>query len=174
MSDLCRLVTGDRVILQPLTASHANALFPLLDDTEVWKYTDSAPPLSVDALRERYRNLETRVRPDGAVWLNWAVERRAGHDITGVVQATIEDEEVSIGYVFGRRYWGQGLGLESVSAMLGVLHAEFGVEHVRATVHPDNRASIRLLERLGFSVHGAIDPTSLLFEKDLGGLKAPA
>src|ERR1700758_3573087 len=101
MTDLCRLVAGDRVILQPLTASHADALFPLLDDAEVWKYTESTPPLSVDSLRERYRNLETRVRPDGAIWLNWAVERRADHDIIGIVQATIENEGVSIGYVFG-------------------------------------------------------------------------
>jgi len=168
MTDLCRLVVGDRVILQPLTASHADALFPILDDAEVWKYTDSAPPSSLDSLRERYRNLETRVRSDGAIWLNWAVERRAGHDITGVVQATIDGDEVTIGYVFGRRYWGHGLGLESVSAMLDVLRVEFGVSNVRATVHPGNVASIRLLERLGFSALGVIDPESLLFVKNWG------
>ena len=57
-------------------------------------------------------------------------------------------DEVDIGYAFLPQYGGHGYAFEAARAVLG--HAkELGLQHIVATVRPDNCASIRLLEKLG-------------------------
>jgi len=44
-----------------------------------------------------------------------------------------------------RSYWGQGLATEAVAALLAFAGEILGIEHVIATVAPDNTASHRVL-----------------------------
>jgi len=55
-----------------------------------------------------------------------------------------------IGYILHPDHWGQGLAGEAVSAVIDHVFASRGLHEMTADVDPDNAASIRLLERLGF------------------------
>lgn len=55
-----------------------------------------------------------------------------------------------VGYILHPDVWGQGLASEAVSAVLDQVFANRDVETLTADVDPENAASIRLLERLGF------------------------
>lgn len=58
--------------------------------------------------------------------------------------------DVDIGYAFLPEFWSQGYAAEAVR---GVLHSDarhHGLQRVVAVVNPDNAASIRLLQSLGF------------------------
>jgi 8-oxo-dGTP diphosphatase len=57
---------------------------------------------------------------------------------------------VEIGYWLGRPYWGQGYGREAIAGLVDLCFADPAIERIVATVHPDNAASIRLQEALGF------------------------
>lgn len=58
--------------------------------------------------------------------------------------------ELEVGYAFLPEHWGRGLATEATSAFLDMVGQlpEFG--SVVAVIHPDNYASIRVVERLGF------------------------
>lgn len=65
---------SEGLVLEPLAASHARSLYPSLLDERLYRYIPQDPPVSEQALRERYCRLETRQSPDGReVWLNWAM-----------------------------------------------------------------------------------------------------
>lgn len=56
----------------------------------------------------------------------------------------------STGYCFARRAWGQGYATESCRAMIDLARA-MGVTRLEAGCHPDNAASLRVLEKAGFA-----------------------
>ena len=137
--------------LEPLLASHAEEMFALLSDDEIYRYLDYAAPASADYLRGVYQRLESRRSPDaGEAWLNWVI-RPLDQPLAGYVQATVEpDRSAYVAYVLGSRYWGHGYAHRAVQAMLDHLVSAYSVDRFLATVEADNQRSIRLLERLGF------------------------
>ena len=48
------------ISLEPLVAEHAAELFPVLSHAAIYTYIADHPPVSVSALAERYRRLESR------------------------------------------------------------------------------------------------------------------
>lgn len=59
-----------------------------------------------------------------------------------------------IGYKFDPSFWHQGYAAEALRCGLGVIWEEVKLHRVEALVLPENTASIRLLERLGFRNEG--------------------
>lgn len=65
--------------------------------------------------------------------------------------------DVDIGYAFLQVHWGQGYALEAARAVLAHAHGPLGLRRVLAITAPDNRASIRLIEKLGMRHEGQVD-----------------
>lgn len=150
--------------------SHATALFPLLQDEALWEFTDEAPPESPNALRARYRRLESRASADGAqLWLNWAITLHDGTAM-GIVQATVAADRTSIeiAYVLGRPFWSYGFAREAVGAMMGNIEESLGLVEFLATVDCRNVASERLLMRLGFIAVDTSDPHNVRWQYQPG------
>jgi ribosomal-protein-alanine N-acetyltransferase len=59
-----------------------------------------------------------------------------------------------VGYELGRFAWSQGFMREALTAVLDYGFAEMQLHRVQAEIHPDNAASIALIERLGFTREG--------------------
>jgi RimJ/RimL family protein N-acetyltransferase len=58
--------------------------------------------------------------------------------------------EVELGYRLCLNFWGKGYAKEAAAAMLKYGFDELKVLKIMAFVLPQNRASVRILERLGF------------------------
>jgi [ribosomal protein S5]-alanine N-acetyltransferase len=141
-----------RLVLEPRVAAHAAALYPLLADPRQREFHDD-DPVSLEALRERFRKGESRRSPDGRErWLNWALVLRGGDaDAIGFVQATVrKDHRAWVAYQVATSLWGQGLATEAVRSMIEHLVSHYAVTQCMATVDQRNERSWRLLERLGF------------------------
>ncbi len=144
------LAAGE-LVLEPLVAAHAEVMFEILSEPELYLYLDYPPPPSVEHLRGVYERIEARKSPDGSqLWLNWLVHPQ-GQPALGYVQATVgSDRTAWVGFVFSRKHWGRGYATQATQAMLDHVTGEYGVARFLATVEAENRRSIRLLERLGF------------------------
>ncbi|MGZ9031597.1 MAG: GNAT family N-acetyltransferase [Burkholderiaceae bacterium] len=152
---LMRTLETPRLLLQPQTAGHAEAMYAVLTDPAIYEF-ENQPPASVEALRERYRKLERGRSPDGSeLWLNWVVSLRGdGHPI-GYVQATVlEDAKALIAYEFGSAWWGRGLAHEATGSAIAELRSRYGVQAVGAVLKEANHRSRALLARLGMRLAG--------------------
>ena len=62
--------------------------------------------------------------------------------------------KLEIGYILAPAKQGRGLMTEALEALLAYCFEELAVHRVEALIHPDNAASIRLLENTGFVREG--------------------
>jgi ribosomal-protein-alanine N-acetyltransferase len=147
-----RVIKTARVTLEPQVAAHAEEMFRVLSDTAIYEFENKPPP-SVEWLRTRFARLETRCSADGSeLWLNWVI-RLPTSELIGYVQATIRQEDcAAIAYELASAYWGRGLAHDSVEAMMSELAQSYQVRSLFAVLKKANLRSIRLLERLGFSL----------------------
>jgi len=161
------------LVLEPLTAAHAPAMYAVLADPEIYRYLDSKPPESPARLETLYARWEARVSPDGRErWLNWVVRESSGA-LVGHVQATLDAAgRTAIAYVLASRYWGRGYARAATEAMMSSLAADYECAAFHAVVEAANARSIALLARLSFRLAGPakrygveLSPTELLFRR---------
>ena len=79
-------------------------------------------------------------------------------------------EHVDIGYAFLERHWGRGYAYESASAVLDYGRDVLGLERIVAITAPDNRGSIRVLEKIGLRFEKMITLPGYEGESRLFGL----
>jgi RimJ/RimL family protein N-acetyltransferase len=145
------LKTG-RLLLEPLQRGHAAVLFAALQDARIYTYIPQNPPISLEALEQRYALLQGRLSPEAdEAWLNWMVRLALSATYVGCVQATVlRDRSAYLAYEFFPAFWGNGYAGEACRCVLHRLFVDYGISAVEAQVDTRNTASIRLLERLGF------------------------
>lgn len=148
------LVTAT-LTLEPQVAAHADEMFGVLSDPAIYEY-ENEPPQSLEGLRERFAELESRRSPNGREqWLNWVI-RLPTLQLIGYVQATVyPDGRAALAYELSSAHWGRGLARQAVQAMIGELAAGYGVRRLSAVLKRENLRSLRLLERLGFTLASA-------------------
>lgn len=141
------VLTTARLTLRPRVPDDAEPLFATMADAEVMRWW-SRPPVATTA------ELRAYFTEGHADWPSWAVVR--DDRVTGFVAADEKRPGVTeIGYLFARDIWGQGIAREAVAAVIANLFAE-GQRRIFADTDPDNAGSIRLLERLGFTLEGRL------------------
>ena len=79
-------------------------------------------------------------------------------------------DDVDIGYAFLERFWSNGYAYESASAVLDYGRDVLGLESIVAITTPDNRGSIRVLEKIGLRFEKMITLPGYEGESRLFGL----
>lgn len=132
----------ERLILRRYRNSDLEDLYEYLSDPEVVRFE----PYKAMTMDEVKANLEWRISTDEMI----AVELKSNQKMIGNVYLGKRDfEAVEIGYVFNRDYWGKGYARESCNKLIELAFAN-GIHRIYAECDPDNLASWRLLESLGF------------------------
>jgi ribosomal-protein-alanine N-acetyltransferase len=107
-------------------------------------------------------------RQDAADFFEWATARAAeGHaifalEIEGRLAGTIglhpepQHHRAELGYWIAKPFWGRGLVTEAAGEVLRWAFEEQQLNRVFAAVFPENTASKRVLEKLGFTYEGTL------------------
>lgn len=72
------------------------------------------------------------------------------HALAGMISFTREGGSATIGWWFGRPYWGRGLATEAVTAMAGLAFRDPQIDVLVAGAFADNPGSLRVQEKTGF------------------------
>lgn len=83
----------------------------------------------------------------------WIVQDKASGELIGDAGYILlpDGERVELGYRFAKAAWGKGLATEVARAWLDVGAAWFQFNRVYAFAHADNRGSLHVMEKLGFT-----------------------
>jgi len=85
----------------------------------------------------------------------WGVWLNGGGDMIGTVGTHLRgSDEIEIGYWFAKQIQGRGLAGEAVTAVVATLASAYPTRLMVAECRPENAASWRLLERVGFRAEG--------------------
>jgi len=83
-------------------------------------------------------------RKQDALYLGWCA-----------IAPSVFLNHMELGYRMCRDVWGNGYTTEAAAAMLAAAYGRMDIDRIKACAHPDNVASIRVLEKLGFKRCGS-------------------
>jgi [ribosomal protein S5]-alanine N-acetyltransferase len=89
----------------------------------------------------------------------WAVADAKTDNCFGMVNyhdGHIRNKRVTIGYIIDPALQQKGFATEAVSAMINFCFGELHLHRVQAFIQPDNTASLKLVEKLGFRREGLL------------------
>jgi ribosomal-protein-alanine N-acetyltransferase len=153
----CPTLRTDRLRLRPFEDGDADDLFALMSHAHVLRYWDSPPwtdPARAPQFIERCRAMAA----DGT-GARLALERRDDGAFLGWITFASWNPEfrsAELGYVLVESAWGQGLATEAAGAVLDWAFATLDLNRVQAEADTRNRASGRVLEKLGFVLEGTL------------------
>lgn len=146
-----------RLLLREMTLEDVDKLLDIFTDPEAMRYYPS-----------------TKTRAETAAWIDWnrrsygeqgfglwIAELRTTGEFAGqcglVAQEVSGRQEVEIGYLFLRRFWGQGLATEAARASRDHGFGQFGRARLISLIAPANTASRRVAEKTGLRLEGVVE-----------------
>lgn len=148
------VLTTERLTLRKPLMADAEDVLVFRGDAYVQRY-NSEPIASIKEAEEQIIDAHAEYgRHEG---IPWAVtftdsETTLGH--FGLYHWSHNHRRAEAGYDLARAYWGQGIATEALRAILHFGFTEMNLHRIYAGTIADNHESVRLLERLGFTLEG--------------------
>jgi RimJ/RimL family protein N-acetyltransferase len=146
-----------RLRLRRLRPSDEPDLVTLDGDRDVMRFVGS--PAGVKTLEETVERVRKRIGADHGPIGFWRVESRADGTFYGLgaLIRMPSGDDIELAYRLVRPAWGQGIASEAGAALIDYAFATVGLSRLVAVTYPENRASQRVLEKLGFAREGDVD-----------------
>jgi RimJ/RimL family protein N-acetyltransferase len=143
-------IRTSRLILRSARADDLEAMHAVLSDPRATVWWSTPPHETLDQTRAWLDDMIANGpdHPDFVVELDGRVIGKAGFYVLP-----------DVGYILHPDVWGQGLASEAVGAVIDHVFRTLDLDTLTADVDPENAASIRLLERLGFVRTGFAERT---------------
>ena len=139
-----------QLFLRPFVPEDAPLALPWLTDAEIMRYMPTGQDFTLAQVEARIARYIAHQEQHGySRWL--AVERSSGLPIgdAGLLYLPAT-QEIELGYRVIQSHWGRGLATEMAAAWVAQAFGPLGLTELIAFSHPDNLASIRVMEKTGF------------------------
>jgi RimJ/RimL family protein N-acetyltransferase len=150
-------IPAERVRLRWLTDADVDDLFEVFGDPDVMKYWSCPPFVSRDQAQELVDEIHRHFAEKSL--FQWGIELVDQGRVIGtctLAEPSVQNRRAELGFALGRAWWGRGYAREAVEALLAFAFGELDLHRIEADADPRNDASIRLLERIGFSREGTL------------------
>ncbi len=152
------IIETERLTLRPLSLSDAPLFSRYASEWDICRMTGSIPyPFPVISAEFKIMHMMSQKRRGLA--LPYAITLDGG-DIIGIMDLfrRHRNADYELGYWVGRPFWGQGYASEAARTLMLEAQSSLGVDQFIAGVYVDNPASMRVLEKLGFTSTGSEGP----------------
>lgn len=147
----------ERLLLRQFSVDDAQFILTLLNEPSFLRYIGDKKVRSLEDAAAYILNgpIASYEQNDFGLYL---VELKDSHTPIGMCGLLKRDElpDADIGFAFLPAYWNKGLAFEAAAAVLQDARERLSLERILAITSLDNDASIKLLERLGFSFERVI------------------
>ncbi len=140
-----------RLRLRPLRTSDWEAVLALRGNHESMRFiprpmiTDKASALTMIEMIQQ--------KIDDGTGINWVITEKEDDEMLGIIghyRMKPEHFRSEIGYMLLPKAQGKGFAAEAIVAILAYGFEQLHLHSVEAVIDPNNEASIRLIEKLGF------------------------
>lgn len=145
------LIKTKRLGLRFLQESDIKYLEALEGDAEVKKYFPDGPRdrnKTEDMIKRFISNRENKGLPNFLIF-----DLESGEFIGRVGFGLTEDNEIEVGYVLHKNFWGKGIASEALSAMLAYAKENIKTDYIIAYADEGNVGSTRVMEKCGMQYY---------------------
>jgi len=158
---------NDEYVLRQITHNDAEAYLEYMQDEDVIRYVpEECIPRNEKRVKEEIDYSIDLYRYKRSIY--WALARRDNNRLIGSCGFNYWNRDharTEISYDLHKKYWGKGIMSQTVKAVLAFGFSRMDLHRVEATVTPTNKASFRLLRKMGFQKEGVLREQKLLHGK---------
>lgn len=152
------LLETERLILRRFTEDDAPSVFAnWANDDAVTRYLTWPTHTSVEVSQGYMRYCVQSYEQTNCY--QWGIVVRETGELIGNISVVHADDNVDaleLGYVIGRRFWGQGYMPEAVRRVIAFLFDEVGANRVSARHDPNNPNSGKVMRKAGMTYEGTL------------------
>lgn len=144
------VIETDRLRLRRVFREDAEDLYEATADPRVTKY-EPWGPYDRDETAQMIENVLAQL--ESGLCTEWAVERKDDAKVLGLIHLNKIDffnRSAEVGYWLTRKCWGQGYATECLKALGEYALNTLRMDEIVAVCHPENLASLRVLEKAGY------------------------
>lgn len=157
MEKVFPILETERLVLREVKRKDAESVFHYLSDEEVMKYYGMVPIVGVHEAVEEidwYRRIF-----DEGTGLRWGITLKGTDEVIGscgFLEYTARHARTEVGLELAKEHWRSGLMTEALAAVIqyGFIHMD--LMRMQALIEPENIASQKLFEKLGFTREGLL------------------
>lgn len=137
-----------RLFIRELTINDGQHFYDLNSNPNVLKYTGDKAFSSIEESREFLKNYNEYLLNGFGRWA--VIEKQSGQFIGWCGLKKHQEGYIDLGYRFFENFWGKGYATESAFACIKYAKNKLKIKSLIGRVDPENKASIKVLEKLGF------------------------
>jgi RimJ/RimL family protein N-acetyltransferase len=138
-----------RLRLRMFTHADLGDLYPIFSDREVVKYMQTGEPATREETEYALESIIKHWHEHG--FGRWAVVHKETRQLIGYGGLRSFYGAPELVYLLAKPFWGMGLATELAKACLKWGFEQRGFERIIAIAKPDNKASRRVMEKIGLS-----------------------
>jgi len=144
-----------RFILREVSMGDCEDIFDIYCDEEAVRFQGINAIESMEHARKSVNFFRSGF--EDKKFVKWCIVKKEDNMVIGIItlhEINIWHLRAEIGYMLNRKYWRQNVMSEVGERILKYAFNEVGFNRIEAYIHPENIASIRLSEKLGFQKEG--------------------
>lgn len=144
-----------RLILRRFNSTDVDHLCALDNDPEVMRWLNGGEPVAREVVEREILPAFMRASEGDDLLGYWAAFEKGSGEFAGWLSLKRHDDrppdEVSLGYRFRKEMWGHGYATEGARLLMARAFARGDIQRFVASTYEHNRASRRVMERLGMT-----------------------
>ena len=141
----------ERLFLKKISLEFRDGLYRLLSDVNIVKYTEDNLMTDLAGVKSIIKKNQELYKDFG--FGKWAVVNKQNNQFIGLCGFKYYQSlnKIALSYSFLKEHWSQGFATEASKAALNYAFNDLKIDTVTAWSTPDNLASLKVLDKLGFS-----------------------
>jgi ribosomal-protein-alanine N-acetyltransferase len=155
------VIETQRLIIRPYTLKDSSEVFSVLKDKKIYEYLPDKPYESLEEVEGLIdwiiSNYDSTTESDFKYCFA-VIEKATGKHVglCGIGYLDYDRTQAEVFYRFGTKYWGKGFATETAKALLQFGFIGLGLHEIVAVVKPENIASKKVIEKVGFKYKGIV------------------
>lgn len=140
-----------RLIIRPIKIDDKNEVFEYRSDKGTNKYQGWIPATLSDV--ETFIGKVSKQINEPETWFQFIIIEKGAQKIIGDLGIHFfdnENKQAEIGCTLNKKFQNKGYATESVKRVIDYLFKELNKHRIITSIDPENKNSIRLVERIGF------------------------
>ena len=145
-------ITDKNIILRKLKITDADQMYKWASDKEVAKYVLWNAHENINDTQEYINSCIQKYQKEK--YFMWGIELIETSELIGTISVVEIDENnnlCEVGYVIGKKWWGNGYATKTLKYVINYLLDFIGFDEVICKVQSLNSASIRVMKKCGMS-----------------------
>jgi [ribosomal protein S5]-alanine N-acetyltransferase len=149
------VIETDRLRIRPYQLEDMDSLYEVLSQPDFYQYVPVEVPTLDDVKKMVERSMDSNIKntTEKISKFNLAIIDKEYDEVIGYCGLgtfNLDKSKVELYFGLSEQYRGMGLAKEAASAVLNYGFNVIGLNEMVSTVHPENIASVKILESIGF------------------------